>query len=91
MWMEFLVEYDIKIEYIKGKENKVVDALSRRRYTLSSISSYKSDLMTRIYKYQSRDTFYLNQKKMIEQGNPKVFFIKDDKLFYFDNRLVIPL
>lgn len=29
-WLEFLAEYDCKIEYMKGKENVVADALSRR-------------------------------------------------------------
>jgi hypothetical protein len=29
-WMEFLSEYVFDIKHIKGKENKVVDALSRR-------------------------------------------------------------
>jgi hypothetical protein len=29
-WMEFLSEYDFDIKNIKGKENKVADALSRR-------------------------------------------------------------
>jgi hypothetical protein len=29
IWMEFLSEYEFDIEHIKGKENKVVDALSR--------------------------------------------------------------
>jgi hypothetical protein len=29
-WLEFLCEYDFDIKHIKGKENKVVDALSRR-------------------------------------------------------------
>lgn len=28
-WLEFLSEYDFIIEYIKGKENRVVDAHSR--------------------------------------------------------------
>lgn len=36
-WMEFLVEYDVYIEYINGKENKVVDALSRNKYFLLSL------------------------------------------------------
>jgi hypothetical protein len=30
IWLEFLSEYDFDINHIKGKENKVVDALSRR-------------------------------------------------------------
>jgi hypothetical protein len=29
-WLEFLSEYDFDINHIKGKENKVVDALSIR-------------------------------------------------------------
>jgi hypothetical protein len=29
-WLEFLSEYDFDIKHIKGKENKVVDALNRR-------------------------------------------------------------
>ena len=28
-WLEFLREYDFDIKHIKGKENKVVDALRR--------------------------------------------------------------
>jgi hypothetical protein len=29
-WLEFLSEYNFDIKHIKGKENKIVDALSRR-------------------------------------------------------------
>ena len=29
-WMEFLCEFDFEIKHIKGKENKVADALSRK-------------------------------------------------------------
>jgi hypothetical protein len=29
-WLEFLSEYDFDIKHIKGKENKVADALNRR-------------------------------------------------------------
>ena len=29
-WLEFLCEFDFQIKHIKGKENKVVDALSRK-------------------------------------------------------------
>jgi hypothetical protein len=29
-WLEFLSEYDFDIKHIKGKKNKVVDALNRR-------------------------------------------------------------
>jgi hypothetical protein len=45
-WLEFLCEYDFDIKHIKGKENKVVDALSRRVHELhaTSISMYQIDL-----------------------------------------------
>ena len=29
-WLEFLCEFDFEIKHIKGKENKVSDALSRK-------------------------------------------------------------
>ena len=37
--MEFLCEYDFDVYYIKGKENVVVDALSRRHYELSFVTT----------------------------------------------------
>jgi len=44
--MSTLSEFDFEIKYIKGKENKVVDALSRRiKMThVATISSYRMDL-----------------------------------------------
>jgi ribonuclease HI len=33
-WLEFLREYEFDIKHIKGKENKVVDALNRRVHEL---------------------------------------------------------
>jgi hypothetical protein len=49
-WLEFLSEYDFGIKHIKGKENKVADALSRRVHEMhfTTISIYKSDLSGRI-------------------------------------------
>jgi hypothetical protein len=45
-WLDFLYEYDFDIKHIKGKENKVVDALSRRVHELhsTSISMYRYDI-----------------------------------------------
>ena len=45
-WLAFLSEYDFEIRHIKGKENKVVDALSRKAVTrfVVAISSYKTEL-----------------------------------------------
>jgi hypothetical protein len=45
-WLKILCEYDFDIKHIKGKENKVVDALSRRVHELhaTTIIMYQTDL-----------------------------------------------
>ena len=45
-WLAFLNEYDFKIQHIKGKENKVVDALIRnaRLNFVAAISTFKRNL-----------------------------------------------
>jgi hypothetical protein len=49
-WLDFLCEYDFDIKHIKGKENKVFDALSRKVQELhaTAISMYRNDIMGRI-------------------------------------------
>jgi hypothetical protein len=60
-WMEFLSEYDFDIKHIKGKENKVVDALSRRVHLMhaTTISMHQSDLKRRILDVVVTDQHYL--------------------------------
>jgi hypothetical protein len=49
-WLEFLCEYDFDIKHIKGKENKVVDALCRKVHELhaTTISMYRTEIKDRI-------------------------------------------
>jgi hypothetical protein len=49
-WLEFLCEYDFDIKHIKGKENKVVDALSRKVHELraTTISMYRTEIKDKI-------------------------------------------
>jgi hypothetical protein len=56
-WLEFLSEYDFDIKHIKGKENKVADALSRRMHELraTTISMYQSDLKEKIIEAAKSD------------------------------------
>ena len=44
--LEFLCEFVFEIKHIKGKENKVVDALSRKVHEMqvASLSIFQSDL-----------------------------------------------
>ena len=43
-WLDFLSEYDFEIKCVKGKENKVVDALRRNEIMnfIATISRYKT-------------------------------------------------
>ena len=43
-WFSFLSKYDFEIKHIKGKENKVADALSQHVNLLCESSSYEYDL-----------------------------------------------
>ena len=43
-WLVFLSEYDFEIQHIKGKENKVADALRRNVIFMAAISTYKTNL-----------------------------------------------
>jgi hypothetical protein len=68
-WMEFLSEYDFDIKHIKGKENKVVDALSRRVHIMhaTTIIMHQSDLKIIILNVVVTDQHYLHEKESLQQ------------------------
>jgi hypothetical protein len=49
-WMALLGEFDFEIKYIKGKDNRVVDALSRSMKVvhLVVVSASESDIKERV-------------------------------------------
>jgi hypothetical protein len=59
-WLEFLSKYDFDIKHIKGKVNKVVDALSRkvRELHATSISMYQNDIKRKILEATNVDLQY---------------------------------
>jgi hypothetical protein len=65
-WLEFLIEYDFDIKQIKGKENKVDYALSRRVHELhgTTISMYQLDLK---YKILEAAKSYLQYMEIIKK------------------------
>jgi hypothetical protein len=67
-WMEFLSEYDFDIRHIKGKENKVVEALSRRVHLMHTInfSMHQSDLKRIILDVLVTDQHYLQVKENLQ-------------------------
>jgi hypothetical protein len=58
-WMALLSEFDFEIKHIKGKENRVVDALSRRMRTihLATMSTYETNVKNRVRNAQKTDPF----------------------------------
>lgn len=89
--MELLVEYDLTIEYVKGKENMIVDALSRKKHIILAISRFYLDLLERVRKTQLKDSFCVIQRQRIQEGLQEGFSVKDDDCLYFGNRIVIPI
>ena len=61
IWVEFLGEYEFDIEHIKGKENKFVDALSRRVHLMNAtvVSMHQSNLKSIILDGHVIDQHYL--------------------------------
>jgi hypothetical protein len=70
-WMEFLSEYDFEIKHIKGKENQLVDALSRREHEVHvvSINMYRNNLKDQIIIAANSDQHYLKIKEILQQDN----------------------
>jgi hypothetical protein len=60
MWMDLLSEFDFEIKHIKGKENKVGDALSRRMKTihLAAVSTCETNVKERVKNAQETDAFF---------------------------------
>ena len=63
-WLAFLSEYDFEIQHIKGKENKVVDALSRnaRLNFAAAIITYATYLDEQLKEGIEQDENYQNSQ-----------------------------
>jgi hypothetical protein len=70
IWLEFLSEYDFDIRNIKGKENKVVDALSRRVHELhaTAINMYHTNVKRKIMEAANTYLQYIELVAMVQQG-----------------------
>jgi hypothetical protein len=69
-WLEFLCEYNFDIKYIKGKENEVVNALSRRVHELhaTTISMYRTDIKRKFLEAINTDLQYEDLVENLQQG-----------------------
>jgi len=69
--MEFLSKLDFEIKHVKGKENKVADALSKQ-FHIATMSMCKADLRERVIKASTEDENYaqlLARLQEPESGN----------------------
>ena len=68
-WLEFLFEFDFEIKNIKGKENKVADALSKKvqEMHVESIGVCQLELRQQIVNHVSEDELYVQVKDKLQQ------------------------
>jgi hypothetical protein len=95
-WLEFLSEYDFDINHIKGKENKGVDALSRRVHELhaTSISMYQSILKDGIIEAAKSDLQYKELVEKLQQGilqqTIEDYKLENDEILIYRGRIYVP-
>ena len=95
-WLAFLSEYDFEIQHIKGKENKVIDALSRnaRLKFVATISTYKIDLEEQLEEGVKLDeNDHKLQVKVTEnltESSSTGYSLNEKGLILYKNRLYIP-
>ena len=95
-WLVFLSEFDFEVRHSKGKEKKVVDALSRGIHGLFEvhISQVESDIEQRIKIASINDEKYIktvaNLKNNLENLDRTYLILGRNGLLRFKNRLYIP-
>ena len=95
-WLDFLSEYDFEIQHIKGKENKVVDALSRNAKLnfAVAISTYVSDLDEQLKEGIEQDEIY-QSLQVKSKENPtknliKGYILNEKEFLLYKDRMYIP-
>ena len=95
-WLEFLCEFDFEIKHIKGKENKVADALSRKMQEMhvASLSICQSDLRQQIVNHVAGDELYEQVKDKLQQQSLEKRYegykFEENGLLTYKGRIYIP-
>jgi hypothetical protein len=95
-WLEFLCEYDFEINHVKGKENKVTDALSRRVHELhaTTISMYQNDIKSRILEAANEDLQYRELVSKLHQGKMprkmEIYKLETDGILLYKKIIFVP-
>ena len=95
-WLDFLSEYDFEIQHIKGKENKVVDALSRNaklNFT-AAINTYTIDLEEQLKAGIEQDENYLKlqakAKENLIESLSTGYSLNEKGLLLYKDKLYVP-
>jgi hypothetical protein len=94
-WMALLSEFDFEIKHVKGKENKVADALSRSMKTihLETVSTCETNVKERVRNAQETNTFFQTMTSYLEQEPTRIkyegYHMIDGGLLTYRNRLHI--
>ncbi|XP_059068640.1 uncharacterized protein LOC131859116 [Cryptomeria japonica] len=75
-WLELISDYDFEISYIKGKENQVADALSRRRQ-INAITAVHTNFRNRVLKLLGGDRFYQQGLPMSRNKHNAILVVVD--------------
>jgi hypothetical protein len=95
-WMALLSEFDFKIKHIKGKENRVADALSRSMKTIhvAAMSTSETEVKERIRNTQGTDPFVQTVTLYLQQEPTEVKYegyqMTKGGLLTYRDRLYIP-
>jgi tRNA splicing endonuclease len=79
MWWQILYEYNIEMKFIEGKENVVVDHLSRNN---CERENDRKENDGRNLKIENAETLYLFREKEDEQMNTKTMKLESDMLLH---------
>jgi hypothetical protein len=95
-WMSLFSEFDFKIKHIKGKENRVVDALSIsiKKIHLAVVNTCETDVTERFKNAQETDAFFKTVTSYLRQDPIGIKYegyqMLDEGLLTYRNRLYIP-
>jgi hypothetical protein len=94
-WLEFMCKYDFDIKHIKGKENKVANALSRKVHKLhaTTISMYRTEIKDRILEAANVDLQYRGLVAKLQQHERpqtnEIYTLGTDGLLLYKNRVYV--
>ena len=95
-WLSFLSEYHFELKNIKGKVNKIVDALSQRTHMIyeMTLSQTDSDLHKRIRMTNRFYPFYLEILKKVQEDTffqkQKEYKVDESGMLWSKDRMYIP-